>query len=809
MCARYTRYGNNSWSYRTFPTQNLEYFFDSYYLKPWAKAWAKLFTLKDRGRAEQGTYYPRGESYGSISCEVRSGEITVRGEDFSLDIEVAPLSNQVWESIVSQLVKKVCFEVELKNLLARNNALQLSSKLQELITSLVPVSRSEIQIKCTCQETASLSTITCGHVATAWTSVAYEFQADPWALFRFRGKGPEELFPAIYRHRVKTLAAISKKESKNENTESRKNAAVMPYLSPSPTPNLPATSFWIINHPLPVLPVDNHAREPLDPFPVSLVFLNKLNFSEALDRFYAQTSTSLGNVVTRFKDIQSQLITTATTVASKSKESLLKKLNTPEIKGKNSKNVSTSRGHPLVQKKSPDKGGVSSKLCYLQVNTTPPLLVTLNSSATLRELEEKLSPRNHKRAEFEKTFYYIDQFQNYNGTSLERMKESRGLRVLTTIYDLEHVTLSQAFPHAGDQVLYRPDPSMNVFLTVKLLDTFRHRISVAKSNAEITSPRATTPVLNSIKTKCDIGPNSSLLYFRVKGRTDTFFEISSSSTLTDLATLISHRFNVRFYGAYKFSNGPSAYDSIVLPQQARKRELKKFFTRIGETVQFSPDISQPDKFLVELVQVRSSQGLDPQGTYVSPKKEPPLLKVEPKKEKVRDLSGKILRRISNAHQIQFRGRRYYVDPQYRGREVYLQFEGKSKTPIATNPRGQPISISTRTFDSSPLKTPIRIKKKTNSSHKNQNSSQTGDKRAKKATAVVLSEIRNVDKWGRFNFRGVSRYVNPSLAGCKITVAGTRYHITAFDEKQHHLQVFRSRIAALKSGERRPLPQEGG
>jgi len=160
----------------------------------WASRWIEaLEQLMDPGRLQRGRRYARSgqvlaidEAKGGVEARVQGS----RPKPYKVKIALAPLSGNAWEAVLDALAERAAFAA---SLLAGEMPAEVEDAFRAAKVSLFPDKRGDLEMDCSCPDWA----IPCKHVAAVHYLLAERLDADPFLLFRLRGRGEAEVFAAL------------------------------------------------------------------------------------------------------------------------------------------------------------------------------------------------------------------------------------------------------------------------------------------------------------------------------------------------------------------------------------------------------------------------------------------------------------------------------------------------------------------------------------------------------------------------------------------------------------------------------------
>lgn len=146
-----------------------------------------------------GTRLTRGRSYARagqvLRLDVAPGEVTAsvqgsRSRPYEVRITLAPFPATLWSRVEEELTAQAFFS-------ARLLAGDLPAELEELFIAagapLFPAGLAELGQWCSCPDGA----VPCKHLAATFYLLAEAFDADPFALLHWRGRGRDELLDRL------------------------------------------------------------------------------------------------------------------------------------------------------------------------------------------------------------------------------------------------------------------------------------------------------------------------------------------------------------------------------------------------------------------------------------------------------------------------------------------------------------------------------------------------------------------------------------------------------------------------------------
>lgn len=203
-----------------------------------------------------GTRLTRGRSYARagqvLRLEVTPGEVTAavqgsRPRPYEVRITLAPFPATLWSRVEEELAAQAFFS-------ARLLAGDLPAELEELFITagapLFPAGLAELGQWCSCPDGA----VPCKHLAATFYLLAEAFDADPFALLHWRGRGRDELLDRL-RVRRGGAAAVPERSDSDEVSSAPVTGAARSVAGLPPASLADAVDrFWSSPVPLPDRP---------------------------------------------------------------------------------------------------------------------------------------------------------------------------------------------------------------------------------------------------------------------------------------------------------------------------------------------------------------------------------------------------------------------------------------------------------------------------------------------------------------------------------------------------------------------------
>jgi uncharacterized Zn finger protein len=148
---------------------------------------------RGRSYARRGQVLEFSLAPGAVTARVQGS----RPSPYQVSIAVRPLTAAQWQSVESRLAAQALFRARL---LAGEMPAEIESVFESCGTPLFPASSRDLTMSCNCPDWG----MPCKHLAAVCYVLAEAFDADPFTMLAWRGKGRDELLAAL---RGKTPAA--------------------------------------------------------------------------------------------------------------------------------------------------------------------------------------------------------------------------------------------------------------------------------------------------------------------------------------------------------------------------------------------------------------------------------------------------------------------------------------------------------------------------------------------------------------------------------------------------------------------------
>lgn len=160
----------------------------------WSKRWNEaLSRLMDAGRLGRGRTYARQGQVMDISVTEDGVAARVQGsrpKPYKVDIHLEPLDARTWSNVLDALAQEAAFAAQL---LSGEMPENIEDAFRSAGASLFPVIRRELVTHCSCPDAVN----PCKHIAAVYFLLGEAFDADPFILFRLRGRTKEQVLEGL------------------------------------------------------------------------------------------------------------------------------------------------------------------------------------------------------------------------------------------------------------------------------------------------------------------------------------------------------------------------------------------------------------------------------------------------------------------------------------------------------------------------------------------------------------------------------------------------------------------------------------
>ncbi len=165
----------------------------------WASRWlAALEQLIDPGRLSRGRSYARSGQV--LNLDIKAGRVDSkvqgsRPSPYKVTIEIKPLSEKEWGKVADAMAQQAIFAAKL---LAGEMPQNIEEAFSAAKVSLFPASEGDLTTECSCPDWSN----PCKHIAAVYLLLGEQFDADPFLLFRLRGKSKADIVALLRARRV-------------------------------------------------------------------------------------------------------------------------------------------------------------------------------------------------------------------------------------------------------------------------------------------------------------------------------------------------------------------------------------------------------------------------------------------------------------------------------------------------------------------------------------------------------------------------------------------------------------------------------
>jgi uncharacterized Zn finger protein len=179
----------------------------------WSKRWIQVLESLGMGaRLNRGRSYARRGQVISIDIQKSAVEAEVQGSrpiPYSITIGLIPISDQDWDKVTAVMASQAIFAAKL---LSGEMPQNIEQAFAEAQVSLFPKSGKDLITDCSCPDYAN----PCKHIAAVYYILAENFDADPFLIFRLRGRTKDEIIQTLREKRGNTLSGEKPKVEINE-----------------------------------------------------------------------------------------------------------------------------------------------------------------------------------------------------------------------------------------------------------------------------------------------------------------------------------------------------------------------------------------------------------------------------------------------------------------------------------------------------------------------------------------------------------------------------------------------------------------
>ncbi|HLF28463.1 MAG TPA: SWIM zinc finger family protein [Anaerolineae bacterium] len=194
----------------------------------WASKWlSALERLVDPGRLSRGRSYARSGQV--LNLDVKPGRVDSRVQGsrpkpYTVRIDIKPLADKEWEKVADAMAAQAIFAAKL---LAGEMPQDIEDAFKSAKVNLFPTSRGDLETDCSCPDWSN----PCKHIAAVYYLLGEQFDADPFLLFRLRGKSKDNIMAML---RARRSADAEPAASASAPTAARKRAKAKRREKPIP-----------------------------------------------------------------------------------------------------------------------------------------------------------------------------------------------------------------------------------------------------------------------------------------------------------------------------------------------------------------------------------------------------------------------------------------------------------------------------------------------------------------------------------------------------------------------------------------------
>ncbi len=170
----------------------------------WGQRWIETLTgLVDSARLSRGRSYARRGQV--IDIKIAPGRVTARVQGsrptpYRVEIELKPLNEEEWDTVLDALAAQAIFAAQLLN---GEMPPEVEQVFEQVEVPLFPTSRNDLKTGCTCPDWSN----PCKHVAAVYYLLGERFDQDPFLLFQLRGKTQAQVAAALRERRAGSALA--------------------------------------------------------------------------------------------------------------------------------------------------------------------------------------------------------------------------------------------------------------------------------------------------------------------------------------------------------------------------------------------------------------------------------------------------------------------------------------------------------------------------------------------------------------------------------------------------------------------------
>ncbi len=165
----------------------------------WSRRWLSVLESFDLGtRLTRGRSYARQGQVLSILVEPGIVKAKVQGSQarpYNVAIKLKAFSAMQWDKVIEAMAGQALFAAKL---LAGEMPQNIEEAFTQAGVTLFPASATELETNCSCPDASN----PCKHIAAVYYILADQFDADPFLIFKLRGRSKEAIIEALRQTRT-------------------------------------------------------------------------------------------------------------------------------------------------------------------------------------------------------------------------------------------------------------------------------------------------------------------------------------------------------------------------------------------------------------------------------------------------------------------------------------------------------------------------------------------------------------------------------------------------------------------------------
>ena len=172
----------------------------------WAGRWlSALEELVDPARLQRGRSYARSGQVLNIDIQPGRVDSRVQGsrpQPYKVRINIKPLSGKDWDKVADAMAAQAIFAAKL---LAGEMPHDIEQAFASARVNLFPESQEDLQTACSCPDWSN----PCKHIAAVYYLLGEQFDADPFLIFRLRGKNKDQIIAMLRTRRSTPESSVA------------------------------------------------------------------------------------------------------------------------------------------------------------------------------------------------------------------------------------------------------------------------------------------------------------------------------------------------------------------------------------------------------------------------------------------------------------------------------------------------------------------------------------------------------------------------------------------------------------------------